>query len=199
MSQLDELLGQIPMSQLAQQVGASEQEVSQATESILPALFGGLQSNTADPAGAQSLLEALGQHSGGGLFDGPLDVGQVDAADGDKIVSHVFGDNREQVVNQLGGLGGAGGGLISKLLPLLAPIVMSFLAKKLGGALPGGLGDILGGGQGQGSPQPTPQQSAQQDPMGGLGDLLGSILGGRWRWRLRRAAAEPADTGSAAG
>ena len=42
----------------------------------------------------------------------------------------MFGDNEDQVVNQLGGLGGGGGDLFKKLLPLLAPLVMGFLAKQ---------------------------------------------------------------------
>ena len=36
-----------------------------------------------------------------------LDLGQVDAAEGEKIAHHIFGDNQEQVLNQLGGSVGA--------------------------------------------------------------------------------------------
>jgi hypothetical protein len=119
----------------------------------------------------------------------------VDTADGEKIVSHVFGDQQDQVASQLAGaanLGGTGGDLVRRLLPILAPIIMSYLAKKiLGGQqgggqaspLPGGTGDggagaggidlgsilggILGGAAGGGG-----------QGQGGLGDILGGILGG---------------------
>lgn len=172
MSAVDDLIAQIPMSQLASRLGVDEQTAEQATRQALPALLSGMQANAQDPGGARSLAEAVGQHDGG-LVEGGVDVGQVDAADGDKIVGHVFGGSRDQVVNQLGGLGGAGGGeLMGKLLPILAPIVLSYLSRRLGaggsGGQPqsgGGLGDLLGGLLGGGA------QS------GGLGDLLGGLLG----------------------
>lgn len=171
MSPVDEILSQIPLSELAARLGTDEATAAAATRQALPALLGGIQANTADPGGAESFARAVDGHSGA-LIDGRVDLGQVDTGDGEKIVGHVFGDNRGQVVNQLS-LGGAGDGLIGKLLPLLAPIVMSYLAKKLGGGSAGGsggLGDLLGGllgGAGGGA------QSG-----GGLGDLLGGLLGG---------------------
>ncbi len=179
----NDLLSQIPMNQLAQQLGVDEQTAEQATRQALPALLGGMQANAHDPAGAASLSQALGQHDDN-LLDGGVDFGQVDTDDGDKIVSNVFGDNREQVVNQLGGFGGGAGGgssLIAKLLPMLAPIVMSYLAKQFSqrgggsttttsatGGSAGGLEDLLGGLLGGG----------QSGAGGGIGDLLGGLLGG---------------------
>ena len=56
--------------------------------------------------------------------------------------------NRDQVTNQLGGLGG-GDSLFAKLLPMLAPLVMSYLGGKKSsssdGSGGGGLTDLLGG------------------------------------------------------
>ena len=179
MAAVDDLLAQIPMSQLAGQLGVDEQTAEQATRQALPALLAGMQANAQDPGGARSLAEAVDQHRDG-LVDGGVDVAQVDTGDGEKIVGHVFGGNRDQVVNQLGSAGGSvGGELMAKLLPMLAPIVMSYLARRLGqggggagqqggggaGQQGGGLADVLGGLLGGGG------QS------GGLGDLLGGLLG----------------------
>ena len=132
MGSYDEILGQVPIDQLASQLGVGSDEVRQATEHALPALLGGLHANASDPAGASSLLAALSDHQGpvNGLDD-------VDEQDGRAIVGNIFGGSTDQVVNQLGGLGGASGGLVQKLLPILAPIVMSWLANKMG---QGGLG-----------------------------------------------------------
>ncbi len=157
MSQYDEILDQVPVSQLAGQLGVDESEVRQAAEQALPALLGGLHANADDPAGASSLMRALSEHQG----ETPRDLGQVDVADGEKIVGNIFGDNTDQVVNRLGGLGGgATGGLAKKLLPILAPIVLSWLAKRLTqqGGLGGVLGDVLGGGGGS-APAPAPSQT----------------------------------------
>jgi hypothetical protein len=177
MSQYDELLSAIPVAQLAKQVGAEESEVSSAVQQVLPALVGGLSANARQPEGAAALTSALGEHGGRDLGD----LANVDTDDGAKIVQHIFGNQSETVVNQLGGLGGgAGGGLIKKLLPILAPIVLSFLAKKLsgGGGLGGAMGDILGGGA-PNAPAPTAPADQAQAPagQGGVGDLLGDLLG----------------------
>jgi hypothetical protein len=126
-----------------------EGTAEQAARQALPALLGGMEANAQDPRGAQSLAEALGQHSPA-LAAGGVDLDEVDPNDGDRIVGHVFGDNRGQVVDTLGAVGG-GSNLVGKLLPLLAPIVMSYLAGRMGNrsggavAQDGGIGDILGG------------------------------------------------------
>ena len=126
MASYDEILGQVPLKELAGQLGVDESEVEQAARTALPALLGGLQANAPDPAGAQSLASALSDHQGqsvGSLAD-------VDEQDGQAIVGNIFGDNTDQVVSQLGGVGsgvggsGTDGSLVQKLLPILAPIVM---------------------------------------------------------------------------
>src|SRR3954454_8694937 len=186
MSAVEDILSQIPLGQLAGQLGVNEQEAEQAARTALPALLGGIQANTEDPGGASSFSQAVQQHDPS-LVEGGVDLNQVDPNDGQKIVNHVFGAQQGQVVQQLGGVGG-GSGLIQKLLPILAPIVMAYLAKQLTGAtsnvgadggLGGLLGGLLGGVLGGGGAQ-APQQRQQQ---GGpdLGSILGGLLGGGTR------------------
>jgi hypothetical protein len=170
MSAVDDILADIPMDQLAAQLGVDEATAEQATRQAIPALLGGMQANAADPAGAMSLAGALGQHPSD-LIDGGVDLNQVDAGDGEKIVGNIFGPNQDQVAQTLGGNlgGGQAGGLIQRLLPILAPIVLAYLSKRLMGQGQGGgqddpLGSILGGGA-RGSSNP-------------LNDLLSSMLGG---------------------
>ena len=168
-----------------------EGTAEEATRQALPALLGGIQANTADPGGAASFASAVRQHDND-LVEGGVDLDGVDEKDGDQIVGHVFGDQRGQVVQQLGTTGGASttSDLMGKLLPILAPIVMTYLAKRLGGGAAaggqsGGLGDLLGSilggmpGQPQGQQQGGRQQGGLGDLLGGpLGDLLGGLLGG---------------------
>ena len=176
MASIDEVLAAIPMDRLAAQLGVDPATAEQASRQALPALLGGMEANAQDPAGAASLGKAIGSHDAG-LVEGGVDLDQVDTDDGDKIVSNVFGGERDQVVNQLGSQGGGDSGLIGKLLPMLAPIVMSYLAKQMssrstqaggtgggGGGLTDILGSVLGGGGGGGK--------------GGGGLDIGSVLGG---------------------
>jgi len=205
MSSYDEILSQVPVDELAQRFGVAPGEIEQAAQSAVPALLGGLHANAGDPAGASSLLGALGDHQGqvGGLDD-------IDEGDGQRIVGNIFGDNTDEVVSRLGGGSGTSGGLVGKLLPILAPIVLSWLANRIGqgglGGL-GGLGGVLGGGSGDASPAPSgaaggPASSPESGPLfpGGQGagsapvqppsgqadasasnplqDVLGQVLGG---------------------
>lgn len=178
MDNLDDLLAMIPMDQIAGRLGVDPAQADGLVRKALPTLVGGMRANAEDPGGASSLLTALGGNDGS-IVDGGIDLDQVDEADGQKILGHVFGANQGAVTQQLGGLGG-GEGMMAKLLPLLAPIVLGWLAKQLTGSDDsplgdllgsdsglgelGGLGGLLGGGSGEGS--------------GGLSDLLGGLLQG---------------------
>jgi|SRR5690242_9319705 hypothetical protein len=188
---VDDILSRIPLADLAARLGVDEGTAEEATRQALPALLGGIQANTADPGGAASFASAVRQHDND-LVEGGVNLDDVDESDGSQIVRHVFGDQRGQVVQQLGTTGGASttSDLMGKLLPILAPIVMAYLAKRLsGGAAAGGqsgglgdlLGSVLGGMSGQqgGQQQGSRQQGGLGDVLGGpLGDLLGGLLGG---------------------
>jgi hypothetical protein len=183
-SAVDEILARIPIGDLAARLGVDEPTAETAARQAIPALLGGIQANTDDPGGASSFAGAVRQHDAG-LVDGGVDLGQVDTADGDKIVGHVFGPQRDQVVHTLGGIGGAGGkDLVAELLPILAPIVMSWLSAKLSGraagpaAAGGGMGDLLGGVLGSVLGGAGGGGGNSGGAGGGLGDLLGGLLGG---------------------
>lgn len=156
MSSIDDIMATIPISTLASRLGVDDATAESAVREALPALVGGMQANAEDPAGAASLAGAVGQHSPK-LVDGGVDLADVDTADGEKIVGHVFGENQDAVAQTLGGNLGGNSDLIKRLLPILAPIVLSYLSKRM-----------AGGGAGTG----------ETGAGGGLNDLLGSVLGG---------------------
>ena len=137
MTAVDDILSRIPLADLAARLGVDEGTAEEATRQALPALLGGIEANTADPGGAESFASAVRQHDND-LTEGGVNLDDVDENDGDRIVGHVFGDQRGQVVRQLGTTGGASttSDLMGKLLPILAPIVMAYLAKRLGGGRP---------------------------------------------------------------
>jgi hypothetical protein len=191
MSAVDDIMSRIPLADLATRLGVDEGTAEQATRQALPALLGGIHANTADPGGAESFASALGQHDND-LVEGGVNLDGVDENEGDRIVGHVFGEQRQQVVQQLGTTGGPATNqdLIGRLLPILAPIVMAYLAKRLSGGAAGGqqggIGDLLGsvlggmggGGLGGGLGGLGGQQQGGGALGGGLGDLLGGLLGG---------------------
>lgn len=194
MTDLNDLMAHVPVDQLAHRLGVDRATAEAAVRQALPALVGGMSANAQDPAGAASLAGALTQHDPG-LLDGDVSLDRIDERDGEKIVGHVFGDNRGHVVRALGAQTPAGAvsvpaSLIAKLLPLLAPIVMSYLAKRLGKAT-GGAGGASNGAvlaeilatvlrEATASKEPTGDaKEPSGDAAGRAGGFdLGSILGG---------------------
>lgn len=188
MSDVEQILAAVPLDDVAQALGVDRATAEQATRAAIPTLLAGMQANASDDAGAASLAAALGQHDDALAQGASLD--QIDTADGEAIVSNIFGPNKDAVISTLSSAPAAGplgegtlGKLLPKLLPILAPIVLSWLAKRVGGgqapgsgdAQPsggGGLADILGSILGSGG------SSTGSSGGGGLGDILGSILGG---------------------
>ncbi|MFT4298692.1 MAG: DUF937 domain-containing protein [Aeromicrobium sp.] len=185
MSDLDDLIASIPVGQIADQLGVDRAAAQKAVTGAVEALTGGLQVNASKDGGAQSLVDALSTKDLG-FLDG-LSLDQIDLADGQKILGHIFGDKTDSIAAALSGStdaqhaaapgAGSGSGLIQKVLPLIAPIVLAWLAKKTAGQSGGAVSkdsggivqDILGQLTGGGS----------AGAGGGIGDLLGQILKGR--------------------
>ena len=179
MSLEHEILHQIDTTQLAEQLGTDPQTAEQSAAEAIRALVGGMQQNAQSPNGEASLANALSDHAGSSLFDGTLDLNQVDQNDGAAIAGHVLGNPAE--VSQFGGFQAAGGDqqLVNKVIKLLAPIVMAYIAKRItegqgdvlgrakegqgGGILSDILGKVLGGGAAQQQPEPQAQQPQQGD------------------------------------
>ncbi len=177
MSGLDDLYSQIPVQQIAGRLGVDESEVDSAVKRLVPVLVGGLQHNAADPDTAHGIAAAADSHARSGLLDGGVSVDQVDEADGSRAIAKIFGGNDTgQVASALSGGGAGNSDLIQKLLPILAPIVLAYIGKRLSGGAQvpgqsggGGIGDILGSILGGGA------APGGNNP---LGSILGSVLGG---------------------
>jgi hypothetical protein len=181
MSDLNALLEQIPVGDIAKQLGIDEDTAQAAVKQVLPGLVGGLQANAASGGGA-SLEKALDTHRSKTINS----LADVDTEDGKKIVKNVFGDNTDKVAAKLADnepKSNVTMDIIQKVLPIVAPIVLSFIATQIfkpkaeekdtkaassdGGLDLGGLlGGLLGGGSGSSG--------------GGIdiGGLLGGLLGG---------------------
>ena len=162
MAELDDLINQIPVADIASKVGADETEVNNAIRTLVPALVGGIQQNVEkDDIDSSDLESEVTKQGASGLLDGGVSVDQVDAKQGDQFVAKIFGGNdSNQVASALSGSGAGSSDLIKKLLPILAPIVLAYIGKK------------LAGGSSESAQQPA------QSSSGGLSDVLGSILGG---------------------
>ncbi len=164
MAGLDDLFNQIPVADIANKLGADEGEVNQAIQTLVPTLLGTLHENVAaediDSVHLEKTVIAEGESD---LLDGGVNVDQLDENTGNQMVASLFGGNdTNQVASALAGGGAPGGDLIKRLLPMLAPIVLAYVGRQFQ----------------QRSAGAGAQAQAQAAPGGGMGDLLGSILGG---------------------
>lgn len=176
MAELDGLIDLIPIDDIASKLGIDEKSAKSAVKTALPAIVAGLTANASSEDGAAALEKALGKHK-----NKSTKLSDVDEADGEKIVNHVFGKKKAAVEEAAAGKADVTQEIIAQILPIIAPIVLAWLAKKfLGGEAEekpakaekeeessGGIGDLLGG---------LMSSKEGQDMLGGL---LGGLLGGK--------------------
>ncbi|MFN8640067.1 MAG: DUF937 domain-containing protein [Dehalococcoidia bacterium] len=177
MAGLDDILSALPIDQIAAQLGVDPAEARRAVGEGGATILTGLQRNAATPEGAAALESALGRHVVA-TTDAPRDLDSIDAADGQRILGHIFHGQEQQVAQGLTDAPSTAGVDFGRLLPLLAPLVMGLLANQRhdgqgpsqgGGGLEGLLGGLLGGAASAGS------GSGAID----IGGLLGGLLGGK--------------------
>jgi hypothetical protein len=162
MAGLDDLYAQIPTSEIADKLGADQGDVDKAIQTLVPVLLGGLQHNSQDPEHASKIESAANSQAARGLLDAGGGVERVDESDGHQAVAALFGGNDTDQVAAALAQGGVGNSdLLKKLLPIVLPIVLAYI------------GNQLKSGGGNGAPEKKAEASG-----GGLGDILGSILGG---------------------
>lgn len=127
-------------------IGAKPAQTQQATQLGLPALIEALRRNTSTQAGRNALARALEEHE-----DDPVDdlagfMSKADRQDGDKIVQHIFGNDRTRVQANLAKETGLETQQASELLARLAPLVLGSLgqAKKQNNLGPDDIAGLLG-------------------------------------------------------
>ncbi len=156
------------IGQLASQFGIDESTARSAVENLVPSLARGLQKNAGSQDGMASLARALqgGKHAR--FLDDPSALGMGDTvSEGNKILGHVFGskDVSRNVAANAAQKSGLDMGVLKKMLPLVATMVMGGMSKKAGSqASPSGMGDLLGSMLGGGG---------GDDDGFGLDDVLG--------------------------
>ena len=178
MTDLNEVLQQVPVDDIAKQLGIPDDVAEAAVKQVLPGLVGGLAANASTSAGSASLEKALSSHT-----TTPKRLADVDTNDGEKIVKNVFGANTDKVAAKLADAEPKPNvtmDIIKQVLPIVAPIVLSFIATQFltpkaapatkKAAAPASTGGDLGSMLGGLLSDPNTQQM--------VGGLLGGLLGG---------------------
>jgi len=176
MSLIDLLTGNTG-NQVAEQAenkfGISKNQIIALLAVATPLVISYLRNKSQDNKEAEALNNALDKDHDGSILN---DTSQLEArqSEGGSILSHIFGNEKSTVENQLSQNTGISIDKIGPILAMLAPVIMGYIGKEKqqNNVGAGGLGDLLGGILG------GAQTQAQQQQSNPLNDILGSVLGG---------------------
>lgn len=155
---------------LSGKTGATNDQTSKLIQSALPLLMKSMTQNASTSDGAQSLFNALSQHTSTKSMG--EQIANADEADGMKIIGHILGGNQQSVVSALAKESGMQEDQATKALGAMAPALLSGLSAATnngkkddkGGIDLSDLAGMFGG--------------AQSGKTAGLTSILGSLLGG---------------------
>lgn len=176
MSLIDLLTGNTG-NQVAEQAekkfGISKNQIIALLAVATPLVISYLRNKSQDAKEAEALNNALDKNHDGSILD---DTSNLESRqnEGGSILSHIFGNEKNTIENQLSQNTGISMDKIGPILAMLAPVIMGYIGKEKqqNNVGAGGLGDLLGGILGGAQSQAQAQQS---NP---LNDILGSVLGG---------------------
>lgn len=159
------------ISNLARQLGITEDQARAAIETAMPALIAGIERNTLSRGGLSELVRALGDGHHEQILERP-DIYRDPRVqqDGMGILGHILGSESRArgLAVQTARATGLSDSIIQMLLPILAQMLMGALSKWL----KGGLGDIMNripGGSPGGVDEPAPRRSGREESDYGRG------------------------------
>lgn len=140
--------------------GASDKDVSSVLAKALPTLLSGAKDQAKDESTSKGFASALSDHAKDDTSDLSKFLGNVDMKDGAKIISHLLGSGKDDVVAEVAADTGVSKAKTNSILSAAGPLLMSLLG------------------------QQTKEEEEKEDGVGGLiGTLLdnvdvGSLLSG---------------------
>lgn len=173
------------INNISQKFGLDQNQATAALSAALPMIVGGLGRNAQTQEGAQSIENALQQHTPDRLNDinGFFSMGDSVQQEGQGILGHIFGNKKEQVETGIAQKSGISLGKIAPIIAMVAPLVLSYLNKEKqtsnqsGGGIADILGNVLGGGnnnQQQGGIMGMVTGFLDKD---GDGDIMDDLMG----------------------
>lgn len=179
-------VGSKAIAAIAKMTGVSESKAKWIVAAAVPLMIAALNYNAKNKGQSENIDKALDQHRSNGILDKIGDLfAQGGSEDGNKIVNHMFGQNTAAVTQQIADKAGISSAQVTGVLATLAPIVMSYLGQQKQTSNGGGIGELIGSVLGGGS-----QQGATTNVLGGI---LGSFLGGGQEEPAQET--QPASTG----
>ncbi len=127
-SLLGEVLSEKTLSNVAEAVGVSSEEVSEVVSAAIPTLISAMSKNASSKEGAESLDKALEEHASNKKLDVAEEVKNADVKDGEGILKHILGDDLSSTVSTLAKSVKIDKDQVTKIAAMVAPILLTFLA-----------------------------------------------------------------------
>lgn len=163
--------GNTVAAQAENKFGINKNQIIALLAVATPLVISYLKNKANDAKEAEALNNALERDHDGSILKDPSQL-EARQKEGGSILSHVFGNDKATVENQLSQKTGISMDKIGPILAMLAPVIMGYIGKEKQSTNTGagGIGDLLGGILGG-----AQNQAQASNP---LNDILGSVLGG---------------------
>lgn len=170
------------LNSVSGKAGVDSGDVAGILAAALPSLLNGANGQASDESTSESFFEAVNSHAG-------KDPGDVDVDEGQKIISHLLGNDEEEVTRAIAKKTGMSSAKVGLVLAAAAPIIMNLLGKETSSSHSSHgtaslLGSLLGGSSGSSASNSLMTAALGSVLSGSLGggsgsnSLLGSLLGG---------------------
>lgn len=191
------LLSSDSISGLSNLTGTSDKDVSNVLAQALPALLSGANKQAKDKDTAEGFASALSAHAKDNTKDLSKFLGNVDLADGGKILTHLLGSDKDDLIGDISKKTGVSKKDTDSIVSGIAPLLLSLLGQQadedddketgaaglvgalldnvdVGSLLTGLLTDNAGASDSSDKDKKKKKKKASDNS----GNLLGSIIGG---------------------
>ncbi len=124
------LLSSDSIGGLSSLTGASDKDVSKVLAKALPALLSGAKDQAKDDSTSEGFATALADHAKDDTSDLTKFLGNVDMKDGAKIIAHLLGSGKDDVVADIASDTGVSQAKTDSILSGAAPLLMSLLGQQ---------------------------------------------------------------------
>lgn len=178
--------GQAVAQEVENKHGVSKGQILSLLGTAAPMIVSQLSQKSQSTEEAEALNQTLSKNHDGSILSNPAQVLEREE-EGQSILSHIFGDNKGQIEEQLAEKTGISSEKIGPVLASLAPVVMGFIGKQKNeneSETGGGISDFLtnllpqdGNGSSVGD-MLTGVLGKVTSGESGIGEMIGEVLGG---------------------
>ena len=124
------LLSNDSLKGLSNLTGADNKDITNVLTSALPSLLSGATEQAKDKKTSEGFAAALAQHAKDDTSDLTSFLGNVDLADGAKIIGHLLGSGKEETVKKAAKASGVSEKKTGDILSAIAPMLLSLLGQQ---------------------------------------------------------------------